>query len=1392
MALPVLSFSGTVDLPKTGQKTCYDSSGNVIDCNGTGQDGEIQAGIQLNEGLVAEWHFDEGSGNILRDTSGSGNDGTIYGATWTTHGKFGSALQFDGVNDYVEVPDSPELSGGTGKDMTIEFWFNSNKQWGDVITKWKDVSYKDWGSIIGGFGAGLNFWYETGGRDRRFYGGSIQEGVWHHGAFTFQRATGDDNAVLKMYIDGNEIKLTPFYQDGVPPNQLYDMPDTTAPVSIGYSGKYYNTGFFDGKIDEIKIYGRVLSSDEIRAEYQKGTIRVCLGVETAPASVRPGDTVRTEVRVQNGDNPRLAYVSARVSGPMGDESDLGYTSYHFAPNETRTFAFQYTVPDDADLGMYDLAAQLYEDCAGTCSNPIGLSFVANDVFEVSDEADIEPPAAIDDLSAEPGDNRGEIQLGWTATGNDGYIGKAAGYIVKYATVPVTDVNWGSAGTYEQNWMPEDPGVRETHILYGFSPGQELFFALKTVDEVLNASPVSNTASAEASSAEGANYVNIPGTDFRIIAKNINYTSDSEVEATGNVSLNDLIFFSGLVRIDLQNAIISGEGNVFMPDVPLMGDVYLFEGGFEFNLGELIESNLEAISRVAGIDLQIDSMKFLWKDLKPDGISISAEMTFPEYLASGAVNVNNLVISRTDGISGAIDLDPEGQGIQIKGCNWKLKEGKLSFDSQRGLFNGHGKLDMAKFDLTADISFIEGQLYGVGMCYGCPEPGKVILIASGVPIIYLQEVCGEVENIPDPSKLILRATADITAGPEIQDCYLVGLDDAGMEIDISSRATLSGTMILGGSYELADAEAYLDWHKVLFGASGTLNALGIYTGLATFTIDGRKNISGSAEGNLSVPDVWYYWPLRGEPLTNVLSFFNNNGIKGQVEVQLPFFGSLSAAFAFDWNGNFSVAENLESLGSQTYMASQQRLLSLEGQLMPVYVPEGMDVIYIKVTWTGDGDSIVELVKPDSTRITPGSCGADPDCYYQDDAPQEAWYALRDPDSGQWQVDIIDPTNLGDIAVDVLSSNSKPFIQLNEPSVDISTSTSADISWVDSDPDDNASVSLWYDVDQHGYDGSLIISGINEDDGADSYVWDVTSIPTGRYYLYAQIDDGKNAPLRCYAPGMVEVVNPLYPGTPTNLQATVNGKVVELSWDAVADCVYMLHYTDNITSRVYDSYFSLTDENHWITDAALAGKEVKFAVQAVQTVEIGEGQTEMRASLVSTPVIVTIPDRPGISVEPAVIEFGDVSPGTSTVKVATISNMGNEDLRITCLKFVGSDKEAFHVDKDCPLTIGPGANEPIGIELIPNKQGAYSALFQIFSDDPQKAICEIGLSATVNDLGDGDFDDDRDVDGSDLSAFVTALGFSSGSANYNPDADFDENGVVDESDLSVFAGKFGREL
>ena len=63
----------------------------------------------------------------------------------------------------------------------------------------------------------------------------------------------------------------------------------------------------------------------------------------------------------------------------------------------------------------------------------------------------------------------------------------------------------------------------------------------------------------------------------------------------------------------------------------------------------------------------------------------------------------------------------------------------------------------------------------------------------------------------------------------------------------------------------------------------------------------------------------------------------------------------------------------------------------------------------------------------------------------------------------------------------------------------------ISWMDEDVDSSATISLYYDTDGEGEDGQLIASGINEDDETDSYLWDVSGLAPGYYYLYAVIQD-----------------------------------------------------------------------------------------------------------------------------------------------------------------------------------------------------------------------------------------------------------------------------------------------
>ena len=100
--------------------------GDAIDMGVAGKDnlygsGRLNLVLTPTQDLVGYWKFDEGNGSVAGDSSGLGNDGTIYGASWVSSSPDGStALSFDGIDDYVKVPDdfSLDLTG----DMTIEAW----------------------------------------------------------------------------------------------------------------------------------------------------------------------------------------------------------------------------------------------------------------------------------------------------------------------------------------------------------------------------------------------------------------------------------------------------------------------------------------------------------------------------------------------------------------------------------------------------------------------------------------------------------------------------------------------------------------------------------------------------------------------------------------------------------------------------------------------------------------------------------------------------------------------------------------------------------------------------------------------------------------------------------------------------------------------------------------------------------------------------------------------------------------------------------------------------------------------------------------------------------------------------------------------------------------------
>lgn len=202
-------------------------------------------------GLLGNWRLNEVSGSTATDDSGGNHTGTLLGGMTWTNGVAGGSLRFDGVDDYVSVPDAPELRLSAA--MTIAFWMK------------KDAEATEWVRLVGkGDSTYRNFgvWDECGGDNRilfQVYGTSgvnvnfdstvgVPLGQWHHIACTYDGTTG------RIYIDGvpagtQTLSITPR--------------TSTAPVTFGYAPSMHS--HLPGSLDEIRIYSRALTASEITA-----------------------------------------------------------------------------------------------------------------------------------------------------------------------------------------------------------------------------------------------------------------------------------------------------------------------------------------------------------------------------------------------------------------------------------------------------------------------------------------------------------------------------------------------------------------------------------------------------------------------------------------------------------------------------------------------------------------------------------------------------------------------------------------------------------------------------------------------------------------------------------------------------------------------------------------------------------------------------------------------------------------------------------------------------------------------------------------------------------------------------------------------------------------------
>ncbi|MER5262745.1 LamG-like jellyroll fold domain-containing protein [Actinosynnema sp. NPDC002837] len=250
------------------------------------------------EGLVAAYGMEEGSGDVVADRSGNGNTGTATGLTRRA-GRFGEALAFDGLDgSMVTVPDSPSLRLSTG--MTVSAWVLP-----EAVDDWSTVLMKDHqlGSAYGLYASNgdvPSVWLADDADHTILDGPSpLPTDEWSHLAVTY------DGAVVRLLLDGVEVASAP---------RTTPLDTASGELHIGGNGSWGE--FFRGAIDEVRIYDRAQTPEQVQADMDTpvdpsaAPMRAAAAPTPHPYGHINHDACRTRAP---GDNSVRRYVNSNFS-----------------------------------------------------------------------------------------------------------------------------------------------------------------------------------------------------------------------------------------------------------------------------------------------------------------------------------------------------------------------------------------------------------------------------------------------------------------------------------------------------------------------------------------------------------------------------------------------------------------------------------------------------------------------------------------------------------------------------------------------------------------------------------------------------------------------------------------------------------------------------------------------------------------------------------------------------------------------------------------------------------------------------------------------------------------------------------------------------------------------
>ncbi len=223
---------------------------------------------------MVSWWTGDGTPNDLQGA----NHGTLQNGATYAAGKVGQAFSFNGANQYVDVPNSASLK--ISGSITLDAWVQPNDTVAEeglvtIVTKFgqsigcnsSGAAYGLYLTKVGGVMQPISYMQRPSGSLPSIMGGSISTGVFSHVAVTYDSASGS----AFLYVNGQQVASNNFGAGG-----LCSLSDQS--LRIGQDASVSRP--FSGLIDEVEIFNRALTSNEIWAIYNAGSFGKCKPIST--------------------------------------------------------------------------------------------------------------------------------------------------------------------------------------------------------------------------------------------------------------------------------------------------------------------------------------------------------------------------------------------------------------------------------------------------------------------------------------------------------------------------------------------------------------------------------------------------------------------------------------------------------------------------------------------------------------------------------------------------------------------------------------------------------------------------------------------------------------------------------------------------------------------------------------------------------------------------------------------------------------------------------------------------------------------------------------------------------------------------------------------------------